>query len=54
MLVMLIFSLTPVRASSNDNPIATIDTSEGTIELELYKNDAPETVVLSAKNFVKI
>ena len=49
MLVMLIFSLTPVRASSNDNPIATIDTSEGTIELELYKNDAPETV----ENFIR-
>ncbi len=49
MLFMLIFSFTPVRGSSNNNPIATIDTSEGTIEVELYKNDAPETV----ENFIR-
>ncbi len=46
---MLIFSVAGVQASSDDNPIATINTSEGTIEVELYQDDAPETV----KNFIR-
>ena len=48
-LAMLIFSVTGVQASSDDNPIATINTSEGTIEIELFKDDAPETV----ENFIR-
>ncbi len=45
---MLIFSIASVKGSSDDNPIATINTSEGTIEVELYQDDAPETV----ENFI--
>jgi len=41
---MLIFSVAGVQASSDDNPIATINTSKGIIEVELYQDDAPETV----------
>jgi len=46
---MLVLSITSVKGSSNNNPIATINTSEGTIEVELYQDDAPETV----ENFIR-
>ncbi len=48
-LALLIFSLVPVQGSSNENPVAIIRTNRGTIEVELYQNDAPETV----ENFIR-
>ncbi|MFW5904532.1 MAG: peptidylprolyl isomerase [Candidatus Saliniplasma sp.] len=48
-LAVLIFSLVPVQGSTNEDPVATITTNRGTIEVELYQNDAPETV----ENFIK-
>ncbi len=48
-LAVLIVSLVPVQGSSNENPMATIRTNRGTIEVELYQNDAPETV----ENFIR-
>ncbi|MFO7792309.1 MAG: hypothetical protein R6W73_04910 [Candidatus Saliniplasma sp.] len=40
-LAVLIFSLVPVQGASDENPVATIRTNRGTIEVELYQNDAP-------------
>ncbi len=48
-LAVLIVSLVPVQGSSNENPVATIRTNRGTIEVELYQNEAPETV----ENFIR-
>jgi len=48
-LAVLMVSLVPVQGSSNENPVATIRTNRGTIEVELYQNDAPETV----ENFIR-
>jgi len=45
---MLILPVTTVRASDED-PTALISTNKGEIEIELYQNDAPETV----DNFIK-
>jgi len=46
---MLILPVTMVGASSQGNPTATIRTNRGTIELELYRDDAPDTV----DNFIR-
>ncbi len=48
-IVMLLFPLTTVEGTSNGNPTATIETNKGTIVIELYEDDAPETV----ENFIR-
>lgn len=48
-MALLMSSTTITEASSDENPVVAIETSEGTIELELYQNDAPVTV----ENFLR-
>ncbi|MFP4608351.1 MAG: peptidylprolyl isomerase [Candidatus Aenigmatarchaeota archaeon] len=45
---MLILQVTMVGSSVQGDPTASIKTNRGTIELELYRDDAPETV----ENFI--
>ncbi len=48
-IMMLAFPITMVGTASNENPVATVQTDLGTIEIELYQDDAPITV----ENFVR-
>ncbi|MFP3872430.1 MAG: peptidylprolyl isomerase [Candidatus Natronoplasma sp.] len=41
--------VTTGKSSSNQNPTAAIETNKGTIEVELYQNDAPKSV----ENFIR-
>ena len=47
--ILLMVSAVSVQGSSDSNPMATIRTNRGNIDVELYEDDAPETV----ENFIK-
>jgi cyclophilin family peptidyl-prolyl cis-trans isomerase len=49
-LIIILFIIPSSKNSKSSNPMATIETTNGTITVELFKNDAPKTV----ENFITL